>query len=113
MSSIHAYAEAVSATLDADIAALVRTALDEDVGAGDVTTLATVTAEARAGALITQKAPGAIYGLDAAEATFALLDPDAALRAAGGRGGVARAGRAGAVDLGGARARCSPASALR
>jgi nicotinate-nucleotide pyrophosphorylase (carboxylating) len=67
---------AVSATLDVDIAALVRTALEEDVGAGDVTTLATVDAGARADALITQKAPGTIYGLDAAEATFALLDPD-------------------------------------
>jgi nicotinate-nucleotide pyrophosphorylase (carboxylating) len=63
--------------VDVDIAALVRTALAEDVGSGDVTTLATVDAEARADALITQKAPGAIYGLDAAEATFALLDPDA------------------------------------
>ncbi len=63
--------------MDVDIAALVRTALAEDVGSGDVTTLATVDAEARADALITQKAPGAIYGLDAAEATFALLDPDA------------------------------------
>ncbi len=68
---------AVSATLDVDLAALVRTALEEDVGAGDVTTRATVDAEARAEALITQKAPGAIYGLDAAETTFALLDPDA------------------------------------
>ncbi len=68
---------AVSATLDVDLAALVRAALEEDVGAGDVTTHATVNAEARAEALITQKAPGAIYGLDAAEATFALLDPDA------------------------------------
>jgi nicotinate-nucleotide pyrophosphorylase (carboxylating) len=67
----------VGATLDVDIAALVRTALDEDIGAGDVTTLATVDAEARAEALITQKAPGTIYGLDAAEATFTLLDPDA------------------------------------
>ncbi len=68
---------AVSATLDVDLAALVRAALEEDVGAGDVTTRATVDAEARADALITQKAPGAIYGLDAAETTFALLDPDA------------------------------------
>ena len=66
----------MSATLDVDIAALVRTALDEDVGGGDVTTLATVDAEAQADALITQKAPGTIYGLDAVEATFALLDPD-------------------------------------
>jgi nicotinate-nucleotide pyrophosphorylase (carboxylating) len=62
--------------MDVDIAALVRTALDEDVGAGDVTTLATVDVEARADALITQKAPGTIYGLGAAEAAFALLDPD-------------------------------------
>jgi nicotinate-nucleotide pyrophosphorylase (carboxylating) len=65
----------VSSTLDT--AALVRAALAEDVGTGDVTTLATVDAQARASALITQKAPGAIYGLDAAETTFALLDPDA------------------------------------
>ncbi|MGA2164514.1 MAG: carboxylating nicotinate-nucleotide diphosphorylase, partial [Solirubrobacteraceae bacterium] len=67
----------MSATMDVDIAALVRTALEEDVGTGDVTTLATVDADARAEALITQKAPGAIYGLDAAEAVFALLDPGA------------------------------------
>ena len=63
--------------MDADIAALVRAALAEDVGAGDVTTLATVAADAPGSALITQKAPGAISGLDAAEATFAALDPDA------------------------------------
>jgi nicotinate-nucleotide pyrophosphorylase (carboxylating) len=69
--------KAVSATVDVDFVALVRTALEEDVGVGDVTTHATVDAGARADALITQKAPGAIYGLDAAEATFALLDPDA------------------------------------
>jgi nicotinate-nucleotide pyrophosphorylase (carboxylating) len=67
----------VSPALDVDIAALVRVALAEDVGSGDVTTLATVAADAPGGALITQKAPGTIYGLDAAEATFAALDPDA------------------------------------
>ncbi len=69
--------KAVSAPSDVDIEALVRTALEEDVGGGDVTTLATVDPEARADAAIAQKAPGTIYGLDAAEATFALLDPDA------------------------------------
>ena len=57
--------------------ALVRAALAEDVGTGDVTTLATVAPDAQASALITQKAPGVVYGLDAAQATFALLDPDA------------------------------------
>jgi nicotinate-nucleotide pyrophosphorylase (carboxylating) len=59
-----------------ELSALVRRALDEDIGPGDVTTEATVDARARARALIAQKAPGAIYGLDAAETAFALLDPD-------------------------------------
>lgn len=60
-----------------ELRALVRRALDEDVGAGDVTTEATVASNARARARIAQKAPGAIYGLDAAETTFTLLDHDA------------------------------------
>jgi nicotinate-nucleotide pyrophosphorylase (carboxylating) len=68
----------MSSTLQADTAELVRAALAEDVGGGDVTTLATVDADAQTRALITQKAPGAIYGLDAAEAVFAQLDPDVA-----------------------------------
>jgi nicotinate-nucleotide pyrophosphorylase (carboxylating) len=59
-----------------ELSALVRSALAEDVGSGDATTEATVAVDARAQALITQKAPGTIYGLDAAEATFSLLDPD-------------------------------------
>ena len=58
-----------------ELTALVRRALEEDVGSGDVTTEATVAADARARATITQKAPGVIYGLDAAEAVFALADP--------------------------------------
>ncbi len=61
----------------AELVALVRRALEEDVGSGDVTTEATVAGEARARARITQKAPGAIYGLDATETVFALLDPGA------------------------------------
>jgi nicotinate-nucleotide pyrophosphorylase (carboxylating) len=59
----------------AELLDLVRRALDEDVGSGDVTTSATVEEGTRARALIVQKAPGAVYGLDAAEAAFALLDP--------------------------------------
>src|SRR4029077_8574812 len=57
--------------------ALVERALEEDVGGGDVTTDATIAADASARALVTQKAPGTIYGLDAATMTFALLDRDA------------------------------------
>lgn len=60
-----------------ELLALVRWAVEEDVGSGDVTTNATVAPDARAQALIAQKAPGAIYGIEAAEATFALLDPGA------------------------------------
>jgi nicotinate-nucleotide pyrophosphorylase (carboxylating) len=66
----------MSPDLDATTAELVRAALQEDVGTGDVTTAATVDAQAEAQALITQKAPGVIYGLDVAEAVFAQLDPD-------------------------------------
>jgi nicotinate-nucleotide pyrophosphorylase (carboxylating) len=56
---------------------LVRRALAEDVGSGDLTTQATVPAGARARARITQKEPGVLYGLDAAELAFALLDSGA------------------------------------
>jgi nicotinate-nucleotide pyrophosphorylase (carboxylating) len=55
---------------------LVARALAEDVGDGDVTTAATVSEEQRARALIPQKAPGVIYGLDLAEQVFSILDPD-------------------------------------
>jgi nicotinate-nucleotide pyrophosphorylase (carboxylating) len=54
---------------------IVAQALAEDVGTGDVTTLATVPADARARATITQKAPGVVYGLDVAEEAFRQLDP--------------------------------------
>ncbi len=55
----------------------VRRALQEDIRTGDVTTEATVDEGERARALITQKAPGVIYGLAAAEEAFKQLDPDA------------------------------------
>jgi nicotinate-nucleotide pyrophosphorylase (carboxylating) len=55
---------------------IVDRALAEDLGDGDVTTTATVPAHARASALITQKAPGVVFGLDLAEATFRARDPE-------------------------------------
>ncbi len=60
-----------------ELEALVRRALEEDIGSGDVTTDAIVPPDARASGLITQKAPGSVYGLDLAELTFLALDPDA------------------------------------
>jgi nicotinate-nucleotide pyrophosphorylase (carboxylating) len=59
-----------------DATALVERALEEDIGSGDITTQATVEPGVRGRALITQKAPGVIYGLTAAETAFALLDPE-------------------------------------
>jgi nicotinate-nucleotide pyrophosphorylase (carboxylating) len=58
---------------------LVARALAEDVGTGDVTTAATVDEAARARATITQKAPGVVFGLEPAEETFTVLDPEAEL----------------------------------
>jgi nicotinate-nucleotide pyrophosphorylase (carboxylating) len=48
----------------AEIRELVAAALVEDVGSGDVTSQATVPAEARGRARIVQKQPGVIYGLE-------------------------------------------------
>ncbi len=61
----------------AELEALVRRALAEDIGSGDVTTDATVAPDARARGLISQKADGSVYGLELAELTFLALDPDA------------------------------------
>jgi nicotinate-nucleotide pyrophosphorylase (carboxylating) len=71
---------------DDGLLALVGRALEEDIGSGDLTTEATVPADARARALITQKGPGVIYGLAAGEAAFALLDPDARFERLAGEG---------------------------
>jgi nicotinate-nucleotide pyrophosphorylase (carboxylating) len=54
---------------------LVDRALEDDVGSGDATAEATVDPTARGVATITQKAPGVVSGLDAAEAVFRRLDP--------------------------------------
>ncbi|MET0769244.1 MAG: nicotinate-nucleotide diphosphorylase (carboxylating), partial [Solirubrobacteraceae bacterium] len=65
---------------------LVDAALAEDVGPGDVTAEATVDADARGIATITQKAPGVISGLDVAEAVFLRLDPAAVIERLGPEG---------------------------
>jgi nicotinate-nucleotide pyrophosphorylase (carboxylating) len=72
--------------MDDETLELIDRALAEDVGAGDVTTEATVDASARARALITQKADGAISGLAVAEAVFRRLDWEAAIERLGPEG---------------------------
>lgn len=60
--------------MEDELQSLVERALAEDVGAGDATTLASVPPQLRARAVIRQKAPGVIYGLQAAELVFSQLD---------------------------------------
>ena len=71
---------------------LIDAALAEDVGAGDVTSEATVDAAARGRATITQKAPGVISGLAVAEGVFRRLDPEAAIERLGPEGEWREAG---------------------
>ncbi len=54
---------------------LVERALAEDVGDGDATVAATIDADARAVATVTQKAPGVLAGIEAGIAVFRRLDP--------------------------------------
>ena len=61
---------------DEALADLVARALAEDVGAGDITSEATVPADARARARIVQKQPGVVFGLQAAAEVFAQAGAD-------------------------------------
>ncbi|HEU5491377.1 MAG TPA: carboxylating nicotinate-nucleotide diphosphorylase [Gaiellaceae bacterium] len=60
---------------------IVHAALAEDIGAGDVTTEATVPADAIGTAALLVKEPGVVCGLRAVEVTFRALDPEIAFEA--------------------------------
>jgi nicotinate-nucleotide pyrophosphorylase (carboxylating) len=66
--------------LDLDVARVIADGLAEDVGVGDVTTLAIAPAQ-RCQALLLLKEPGIVAGLPAARAVFAQLDPEIAFTA--------------------------------
>jgi nicotinate-nucleotide pyrophosphorylase (carboxylating) len=68
------------------VSEIVARALAEDVGDGDLTTAATVPERATARAVVTQKAPGVVFGLDVAEETFRALDPGIELARVGEEG---------------------------
>ncbi|HLI51709.1 MAG TPA: carboxylating nicotinate-nucleotide diphosphorylase [Thermomicrobiaceae bacterium] len=55
---------------------IVRLALDEDIGTGDVTTLATVPEDAIVSGTFIAKATGIISGLDVVARVFEMVDPD-------------------------------------
>lgn len=62
------------------VEAAIRHALDEDLGlAGDITTNATIAAEARARGVIAARKPGVVAGMALAEAAFRALDPAVAI----------------------------------
>ncbi len=88
----------------AALAELVRRALAEDVGAGDVTSEATVPAGARARARIVQKQAGVIYGVEAAVEAFRALDADVVVELAAPEGEWRDAGSVVLVVSGNARA---------
>src|SRR5690242_19146156 len=55
---------------------IVREALDEDVGVGDLTTLCTVPAAAQARAVFLCKSPGVVAGTHVASEVFRQVDED-------------------------------------
>jgi nicotinate-nucleotide pyrophosphorylase (carboxylating) len=68
-------AEAAVFPASADVQAIVSLALAEDIGRGDITTEATVSAKATATAEVLQKASGVLCGLPVVEAVFHAIDP--------------------------------------
>lgn len=83
---------------------LVQRSLDEDIGTGDVTSLATVPEGARARATITQKEPGVIYGVAVATLVFQALDRDVVVEQTGVEGEWREAGSVVLAVEGNARA---------
>ena len=88
----------------AELVELVRRALAEDVGAGDVTSDATVPKRARARATITQKQDGVIYGVQVAIESFRALDGDVLVEQTGVEAAWREAGSVVLVVCGNARA---------
>jgi nicotinate-nucleotide pyrophosphorylase (carboxylating) len=94
----------VGVEVDRPLEELVRRALAEDIGDGDVTSAATVPATARARAQIVANERGVISGLDAAELAFRLLDGDATIERLAGEGEWVDRGASLLVVTGDARA---------
>ena len=82
----------MSALAGPALAELVLNALAEDLGDGDVTSEATVPADARARARIVQKADGVLYGLEPALLAFRLMDPGISIEERGAEGEWREAG---------------------
>ena len=77
---------------DAALAALVRTALNEDAADRDITTIATVRAAERARARLVARQAGVISGVPLALATFRALDAEVSIRVDADDGATVAAG---------------------
>lgn len=66
----------MTAAVEPDIRALIDLALAEDIGTGDITSLATVPADRTATAIMLAKEPGVLSGIDVAQEVFRSVDPD-------------------------------------
>ena len=83
---------------------IIRLALAEDLGAGDVTTTSLISPNARARARIEARAPGVLAGIDIARLVFHELDRDIGFRSLAKDGARLKPGQAVAAIDGRARA---------
>lgn len=65
----------MTTTLEPDVRALIELALNEDIGTGDITSLATIPADRTATAVMLAKQDGVLSGMDVAESVFHTVDP--------------------------------------
>jgi nicotinate-nucleotide pyrophosphorylase (carboxylating) len=79
-------------SVPAQVQALVRRALHEDVGPGDWTTLWTVPAERHASALVVARQAGVVAGIAAAQEVFRQIEPSLAVQAVVTDGNFVRPG---------------------
>lgn len=61
-------------TIEPDVRELIDLALNEDIGTGDITSLATIPADRTATAIMLAKQDGVLSGMDVAEAVFHTVD---------------------------------------
>ena len=71
--------DSVAGLSPAELSRFVAAVLAEDLGGGDVTSIATIPAEARFFAVLATREPVVVAGIGLAEAFFRALDPDVAI----------------------------------
>lgn len=71
----------MTAAIEPDIRALIDLALAEDIGTGDITSLATIPADRTATAIMLAKDTGVLSGIDVAAEVFHTVDPELEFKA--------------------------------